>query len=178
MKLIGLLGAARSGKDTVAKILADVHGFHVVSTGFHIKKRLDPAIQSAFGFSAHTEIDKEKDQIRTTLQAFGNAARAVVEHDLWNEITVKSMADQLDNRPSRFVNTRLIEADECQRWLERGGTLWRIIRPGKVMNEFEEKQYNLLLSQNPTAISEHIMNSGSVNDLTVRVIDRSRVYLP
>lgn len=81
--VIGISGVARAGKDTLGNGIArkfSKQGMPALRISFasEVKSALDRAIKQTFGFSAFTEIPKEKEIIRPILVAY---AEAVKKHD-------------------------------------------------------------------------------------------------
>ena len=116
--LIAFTGYARSGKDVAASALVDSLGFVRVAFGDVIKRQLDPLIRAHLGFSAFTEVDSQKSQIRGVLEQWGDAN--------YNAI----LAEMMSQLPPRTVNSRLVRIREAEAWVGRGGLIVQIKRPG------------------------------------------------
>lgn len=114
---IAFAGYARVGKDVAAAALVEL-GYKKVAFGDIIKRHLDPVVRAQLGFSAFTENDAEKRQIRATLEAWGDAAY---------EPIIKEFFDTL---PTPAVNGRLVRVREAREWVARGGIIAEIQRPG------------------------------------------------
>lgn len=111
-------GFARAGKDEFGAELAKVLGLQRVAIGDLIKGQLDPLIRQHLGFSAFTEVDEEKAQIRETLVRWG--------YSNYRNILAEFMA----SLPERAINTRIFRKVEAEAWVEAGGVVWEIQRPG------------------------------------------------
>lgn len=115
---IALAGYARVGKDTAAEALRDI-GYQQVSFGNLIKRRLDPVIVKYCGFSAFTEDDHQKRQIRGLLEQAGEAMYESLIEEFFRSL------------PERAVNSRLVRTREAEKWIAGGGVIVEIRRPGK-----------------------------------------------
>lgn len=118
MLRIALHGYARVGKDEVGKILVSQHGLTRVAFGDLIKADLDALVQQHLGFSAFTDNDQQKSQIRQLLVHWGYANYMSIEHRFFSSL------------PERAVNTRIFRALECYKWRDAGGSTYQVIRPG------------------------------------------------
>lgn len=126
---IALIGWKRCGKDEVARILIRDHGFQRHSFGDIIKRQLDDVIQTHLGFSAFTEYDPEKNIIRPFLE-------------VWSDINNTGLLNEfLDSIPARAVNNRCVKLTEAKAWVDRGGVIVWIDRPGAhPASKWEEDQ--------------------------------------
>ena len=125
---IALHGYARVGKDEAGKVLASRYGLERVAFGDLIKGDLDAIVQKHCGFSAFTQNDTQKSQIRELLVHYGYAAYQSIE------------ARFFGNLPSRAVNTRIFRARECLLWRQRGGKILLVKRDGYGPAEPKEKE--------------------------------------
>jgi hypothetical protein len=115
--LIAFIGYARSGKDEAAKPLITA-GYNRVCFGDIIKKQIDTLVQRHLGFSAFTEIDAEKKQIRPILEQ-------------WGEVNYSNILNHFfETLPNPAVNTRLCRLREAYEWVNRGGIIVRVVRAG------------------------------------------------
>lgn len=117
LNLVAFAGYARSGKDVAAQVLIE-KGYKRVAFGDIIKRQVDGLVRQHLGFSAFTENDAQKRQIRGLLEQWGEANYDGV------------MKEFFDSLPDRAVNTRLVRAREAREWLDRGGVIIRVRRPG------------------------------------------------
>ncbi len=115
---IGLIGYARTGKDTAGEILIRRFGLVRVALGDIIKRQLDPLVMQHLGFSAFTQEDHQKKQIRNTLVHWGYA-----NYD-------RILAEFMHDLPGRCVATRVFRLEEAEAWQAKGGLLFEIRRPG------------------------------------------------
>jgi hypothetical protein len=135
--IIGLSGYARSGKDTVAAILAR-HGYQRAAFADKIREALyllNPSIQAP-GFARSASVrsivdaigwETAKDDcpdIRALLQRLGSdMAHPIFGADCWVRIGLAAIDGLTVFTDCRFP----LEANQIQ---ERGGVMWRINRPG------------------------------------------------
>lgn len=132
--IIGLSGYAQTGKDTVAKFLVDNYGFTRVAFADKLRDvayglnpivkpglRLKDAVDEMGWDKAKTRIP----EVRNVLQNLGLAVRENLGFDTWVNAALNTAAqtEDLVITDVRFIN----EADAIR---ERGGKIWRVIRPG------------------------------------------------
>lgn len=91
MKLIGITGVARSGKNLFSSVAKDIltkKGYDVkeLSLAEELKKDLYDLIYSKTGISTYTEIDEEKELIRPLMIAHGNMMRKVTRGKHWTSL--------------------------------------------------------------------------------------------
>lgn len=123
MKLIGIGGYARSGKDLFAKVATEIlieHGVNVDSfaLAYELKNDLKDLIFNKTGINVFTEKTEEKNIIRPLLVAYGDVMRKISNGKYWTnklEQTIgKSKANVgfiTDIRYDHYVE------DECS-WLQ------------------------------------------------------------
>jgi len=123
MKLIGIGGYARSGKDLFAKVATEIlieHGVNVdrFALAYELKNDLKDLIFNKTGINVFTEKTEEKNIIRPLLVAYGDVMRKISNGKYWTnklEQTIgKSKADVgfiTDIRYDHYVE------DECS-WLQ------------------------------------------------------------
>lgn len=178
MKLIGLHGKARSGKDTVADHLVENHGFVKVSFAEPIKK----GICAMFDLPMSIFDDDQKDEVidwigkspRQLAQTLGTEwGRELISPSLW--------IDVLDNKLDRLAEWKpglkvvvpdvrfeaggdVDQGDEAQ-YVREFGELWHIQRPGcaKVNAHVSEAGIK------PAAGEATIVNDGTLPALYAQV---------
>jgi hypothetical protein len=153
--LIAFAGYAREGKDAAAQRLI-ASGWKRCAFGDIIKRQLDPLINHHLGFSAFTEDDTQKKQIRPILEQ-------------WGEVNYDGvMREFFDTLPARAVNTRLVRLREAKEWMRRGGVILRIRRPGvEPATDWERDRLQELYDGG--AMHDTILNEGTVEQLWNRV---------
>jgi hypothetical protein len=163
--IVGLTGFAGSGKDTVAEILVQEHGFKRYAFADKLREMayaINPIIVcrginyrlaelvDAYGW------DKAKREIagvREFLQDLGVWHRDNVSEDFWVGLVAKKVSDEF---PLRFVITDVRFPNEA-RWVrEQWGQVWRVTRPGVgPINDHVSEKLDL-------AADNTILNNGSL----------------
>lgn len=167
MKLIGLIGKARVGKDTVAAHLCAEHGIGSYAFADPMKWMLHQAFPEVDFYEGDREapIDWLGKSPRQLLQTLGTEwGRDCVHPDLWvliaeNECQVaKQLGQSLAVTDVRFHN----EADMI---LRNGGELWLVVRPDATqvaIHISEEAQWDAY----PTTL---ITNDGTFDELHAQI---------
>lgn len=129
--IIGLSGYAQSGKDTVANYLIKEHGF--IRRAFADNLRnvlydLNPMIGTE-PLQVKVDVEgwekaKQHFEVRRLLQELGLAARNHIHPEVW----VTSALERVLN--DRVVVTDVRFLNEARAIKERGGEIWRVVRPG------------------------------------------------
>lgn len=115
--LVAFAGYARVGKDVAAGALA-AYGHQRIAFGSIIKGQVDLLVQRHLGFSAYTEVDAQKKQIRGLLEQWGEANYDNITDELFKAL------------PDRAVNARIVRLREAREWVKRGGVIIELQRPG------------------------------------------------
>lgn len=130
MKLIGLIGRARSGKDTVAGYLARRHKFTQVAFADPVKEMLE----AAFGGINFRDGDREQPidwlgkSPRQLMQTLGTEwGRNQVHPELWVMLTEQKVKNAVEfNLPLVISDVRYY--NEANMILKHGGELWFVSR--------------------------------------------------
>lgn len=139
---IGLVGKARSGKDTVAGMLVEHHGYHRVAFADRLKAAaldIDPVVTSPAPAWWHGrlaevveelgwEAAKEIPEVRRFLQHLGVAVRDHVDADAWVAAAGRDI-DALHGTGRPVVVSDVRFENEVQAIASRGGLVVRIERP-------------------------------------------------
>lgn len=153
--MVAFTGVARAGKDEAGQALID-EGYVRRCFGDIIKRQVDPLVRQYLGFSAFTQNDAEKNQIRAVLEHWGDSNYDGI------------MAEYFDDLPKRCVNTRLVRVREAQEWRKRGGIVVEIKRIGYgPASNWERDCLNEL--RQAGMIDHTILNDGSIEDLQAKV---------
>jgi hypothetical protein len=179
--IIGLTGYAQSGKDSVAKILVEKHGFIRVAFADRIRDFVfdadpmytlvgnEPRYLRSFVESVGWEEAKKHPEVRRLLQNIGVAARNIFGEQFWIDQAMRQLDPENDYviTDVRFVN----EANTLQQmgeWVE-GATveLWRIKRAGTdaINSHVSEKEMD------GYKVDKILSNSGTLEDLEL-LVDR------
>lgn len=131
MKLIGLIGRARSGKDTVGRHLSNSHDFLDQSFAAPMKNMLSVA------FPGVNFRDGDREQPipwlgkspRQLLQTLGTEwGRDLIHSDLWTLMMQQKIQQARTDGWEGFVVTDVRFHNEAKMILAEGGELWHIIR--------------------------------------------------
>lgn len=144
--VVGLSGYARSGKDTVAKILRDDHGYTPIAYADLLRscvEALNPIVgvddftnpkpkairyldaKEAWGYEGAKE-SPYGDEFRGVLQRMGtDVGRNLLGGNIWVEATMNSL-----ETGQRYVVTDCRFPNEAQAVLNKNGFMIRIKRPG------------------------------------------------
>jgi len=142
--MIGIGGLARSGKDTLAKNLAEVierdWGCEVKIFSFaqELKSHMDEFLIKNYGISAFTEDTEEKNIIRDLLVCHGETMKKFYEKTVWADIVI----DKIDSDPETFfpIISDVRFDFEAERVQDQGGSVIHISKIGnKPPNEIEAK---------------------------------------
>jgi hypothetical protein len=165
-QFVGLSGYARSGKDTVAAFLVAECGYRQICFADRLKSfvvALFPSVAEVVN-DAGGDWERAKDdpEVRRMLQGVGHAARIHVGQNVWINAALGSVG-----KDERIVVSDMQFVNEADTIAARGGTLFRIERPGT-------KPINNHVSE--TALDRYDgFHAVLVNDRTIEVLhDRVR----
>jgi hypothetical protein len=164
--IIGLSGYARSGKDTVAQFLVENYGYTRVAFADNIRHMLldlNPYVGIGPSNYNHTTLSdlvalngwegaKQHPEVRRLLQDLGE--------DVWINaaLSTPTQNDGLVITDVRFIN-------EAEAIKNRGGQIWRVIRPGvtAVNSHISETQMD------GYSYDRIVDNSGDFKDLSIEI---------
>lgn len=138
MKVLGICGYARSGKDTLYETIEKYYKGNVYRVAFAdpIKHDLAEFILTNFNISVWTDIDEEKDIIRPILVAYGESQRKI-DPLYW----VKRGMYQLDfNSDDLYVFTDVRNKTELEAIKEYGDSIF-IKRAGREPANNTEEEF-------------------------------------
>jgi predicted kinase len=167
--LIGLCGAAGSGKDTVAAILREKAAFYRVA----FAEPLYQMVAVVTGLMPEDLQDREvKEAVipwlgkspRQMLQSLGTEwGRSMVKDSVWIDLATRRI-EQLQASGRSVVVTDVRFENEAEAIRSLGGELWRVVRPaGCVASEAMRHSSEAGLSAG--LIDREIANTGSLGDL-------------
>lgn len=170
--LIGLAGYAQSGKDTVAGILVERHGFTRVAFADTLKQvayEIDPLVDYFDWTERLTEVvdrygwdeAKQFPHVRAILQRLGVAVRNNLGETTWIDAAMRKAArhEHVVISDVRFRN----EADAIK---AAGGEMWRIKRPGVEAVNGHISEHDL---QGYTRYDRIVNNDSTIHDLAETV---------
>lgn len=162
MKLIGLMGRKRSGKDTVFEILHR-KAPQVVRVAFAdgVKEEVAAAINRPVSY-----IEEHKTQLRLLLQAWGTEYRRnLCSPTYWIDRT-RDVIQQYADGDAIVVLTDVRFPNEAALIQELGGTTVRVYRPGFDTSDDEHSSETALDDFKADAV---IWNPGGLSELENRV---------
>ena len=175
--LIGLLGAAGAGKDTIASVLTEYFGFEKIAFAdpvYKFAEKLNPWLMIG-GISIKLndlvrnigwEVAKRQHQeVRSLIQTLGTeCGRNVISEDIW----VDTWNENYTRRAGKHVIVPDVRfANEWARLKVYGGEVWKIVNPNNVgigVQHASEQLWNTL------PYDVQIDNSGTLLDLRAKVI--------
>ncbi len=166
MKLIGLIGRARSGKDTVAGYLARRHMFAHIAFADPMKQMLETAFGDLFRDGDREKpIDWLGKSPRQLMQTLGTEwGRNQVHPELWVLLTEQKVKHFVELDMSLVISDVRFH-NEADMILNHGGELWHIVRPdffpvgGHVSEMADWEAYP----------HKKILNAGSLEELFLQV---------
>lgn len=169
--IIGLIGYAQSGKDTVASILIERYGFERRAFADKIRDILydmNPIVScSPSGYLQDLvnlvgwDEAKQEPQVRKLLQNLGVACRTHIDTDVWVDAAMNTM-----DVSKNYVITDVRFLNEIDRLRSARATIWRVTRPGVGPVNQHVSETELASVQ----ADETIYNDGDKNDLLAKVI--------
>jgi hypothetical protein len=171
VKLIGLSGYARSGKDTVASYLIENHEYTKMAFADPIREsliRLNPIVEvkgmggymplaTAVRFLGWETLKSDCPDVRKLLQRMGTeVGREMFGKDLWVEQAFKQIPEG-----SSVVFSDVRYRNEADAIKQSGGEVWRIERPGVNAANDHTSEHDL----DGYEFDHRIMNYGPVEDL-------------
>lgn len=133
--VIGLTGFAGSGKDTVADILVEEHGYVKLAFADPLREMLlilNPHVGSPKPLSKLVEengwrwVKSRFPEARRLMQVLGtDVVRNMIDESFW----VKSLARRLEGIEKAVISDVRFP-DEAELIRERGGTIWKVERSG------------------------------------------------
>lgn len=177
--LIGLVGKARSGKDSVAARLVEAHGYVRVAFADPLKQAalavnpivvcgegpddpFEPTLRLADAVRLYGwEVAKDEiPEVRSFLQNFGQAVRDVLGEDIWRDRALAE-ADRLHDAGVPVAITDVRYRNEAAGILARGGVLVRVLRPGNAGAGNHRSETDL----DSYKVTWQVWNDGTLADL-------------
>lgn len=173
MRLIGICGFARTGKDEACRVL----GGYRIAFADALKADLAPVIRDRYGLMATGLTPAQKEVVRPLFVAHGAVGRAL-DPDMWVEPVVeriqsveRMMAEgSIPEQPVVITDCRYV--NELQRIISLRGRVIYLLRPGYgPANEEEQRSIGEILR----LVQEHqldltvVVNDGTLADLGERL---------
>lgn len=155
IKVIGISGPARAGKDTLFEVLDDLfETVNLTRLAFAdaLKAECDDFLKTHTGISAFTSDTAEKEIIRPFLVAYGSKVRRKMNPRCWIECIEKSIKE--NKKDTIYVLTDVRYPNELD-WIEgQGGLSIHVSRDGVLpANSEEEINDPILRSRSKLSIS-------------------------
>ena len=135
MKIIGIAGLARSGKDTIAKHLAR-YGYFAIAFADPLRGILRDqlGVQDQYmDVAKEIPMQPHGASYRTLMQTFGDAGRNI-HGDFWIQLLERQLGEFADEHTS-VVITDVRYSNEAQ-WVRQYGHLWHVRRSNQLtLNE-------------------------------------------
>ena len=167
VRLIGLTGHARSGKDSVSSVLVDDYGFTRVSFADAIRDvayLTDPHVIRPLVDTYGWEAAKGEPGVREFLQDLGMAVRLVLGPDTWVDAALPQFRSERDMPLTVVSDVRF--PNEVAAIRECGGVIWQVVRPGVSAVNGHESEHAL----SDLIPDRVIRNSGTLEDLRTEVL--------
>lgn len=174
--IIGLTGYAQSGKDTLANILIENHGYTRIAFADKIRDfiyAVNPMVEPGLYLKdAVDEMgwDKAKvtiTEVRRLLQDIGIGARTIFGSQFWINEAMRSILRSPDT-DMRYVITDVRFINEANMIKANNGQIWRVKRNGvdAVNSHVSESEMDNF------KVDQIFLNNGSLEDLAALVKSR------
>lgn len=189
--LVGLSGVVDAGKDEVARIFVEEHGFKQLALATKMKEAalaLDPIIDfevvmgpggaireirpvrlSEIIEKVGPEKAKEHPEVRRTYQRMGTeVGRRTIDEQLWIKLVFALVRDRRADSDIVISDVRFV--NEAQ-YIGARGHVWRIIRPGAGLEgEAAEHISEWELTDDTDGLFDYFLhNDGTIEDLSEKV---------
>lgn len=141
MKVIGISGLARSGKDTVYEMCRDAlvslnKSSERLAFADELKRESDDFLMKNIGISAFTEVSSEKEIIRPFLVTYGTHLRRKLNERCW----IEKVETQINNRKEDYIFITDVRYDNEISWVHSlNGLSIHVEREGNKAPNEEEK---------------------------------------
>ncbi len=166
MKVVGICGLARCGKDSFFEMCQrQLSGNNINSVRFafadSLKEECNEILEKYVGISAFTEVSKEKEVIRPLLVTYGTHVRRKLNPNCWIDKIQNKVQDNLNNNNIVFITDVRFE-NEID-WIHgMGGQSVHITREGvKAPNQEELKNNPILMNKSSHKIQWKDFNQES-----------------
>lgn len=182
--IIGLSGYAQSGKDTVANILVEKHGYTRIAFADPIRNLLyemDPLIpkgyrESVINYRLQDLVDSygwdkvkvDYPEVRRLLQELGVGARKLFGDKFWIYEALSDVA------PQDKVVVSDVRFENEAKWIQEfNGQIWRIKRVGtEAVNDHVSES-----EMDGYPVDQIFVNNGTIEDLEITIGTRMRSFV-
>jgi hypothetical protein len=182
VKIIGISGAARSGKDTFADCLIEVLSSmniasHKMSFANQLKIEVKDFLQKTIGIDSFTQDDEEKKIIRPFLVTWGTEVRRKQNPNIW----IDHVESQLDENKVNII-TDVRFGNEMDWLKDKGGYsvfVSRYLENGAIVepaNETESENNDVLINRSDFQLS--LTTVENLNWLTAVVYETLHKLVP
>ena len=162
IKIIGVSGFARSGKDTFVKIASNILNYNGYTTqkfafADGLKNDLDSWLKDKYGISSWTDNDEEKKLIRPFMVAHGCGKRIQTQGQYWIdkvELQIKNFSKSVKSNHVFFISD--VRFPNEASWIHTCDNSWLV----------HLKKYNYHYSD-----SSIFVDGKSRNDLPIKIFD-------
>lgn len=141
MKVIGISGLARSGKDTIYEMCRDAlvsldKSSERLAFADELKRESDDFLMKNIGISAFTEVSAEKEIIRPFLVTYGTHLRRKLNERCW----IEKVEEQIENKKEDYIFITDVRYDNEISWVHSlKGLSIHVERVGNKAPNEEEK---------------------------------------
>lgn len=164
-KVIGLTGAARSGKDTVADHLVWEHDFIRIAWAEPIKAMVCAMLNVNRGWieqNKEVPFDSKIPSPRVLMQTLGTEwGREVISPTLWIDLGLKKLQEASDDGFPGAVVTDCRFNNEAAALFRRGAHMWHITRPDVPAVNPHASEKGIKAAY----IDQYLVNDGTIEDL-------------
>lgn len=177
--IIGICGAAGSGKDTfflvAQKIIKDAKRFAFAD---ELKKECNDLLSDNVGISSFTDCPKEKEMIRPLLVYYGTHIRRKLDPNCWVNKIKKSVLSSDRKKQTAFI-TDVRYPNELE-WIHSSGGKCIFINREKIVDaNVEEKENNkILVNLCEHSITWPTVGDNKIDDLTPIVRPALKQLMP
>lgn len=176
--IIGIAGRAQHGKDTIGQVLVARYGYQHAAFADKVRELalvINPTVvhdmNGKMMFSRLSDLvevygwngAKKLPEVRRLLQSIGEGARQVLGDDVW----INALFATIDPN-ANYVITDVRYQNEVDAIRNRGGVVWRVVRPGfdNGVDANHPSERNVALLD----VDVDITNDGSVEELQAKVV--------
>lgn len=188
IRIVGITGRKRSGKDTAGKILVDEFGFTRLAFADSLKK----ACQNIFGFSDEQVFGDELKEV--TDDYWGHSPREFLQYigtelfreklpelmgnlgkDIWIRSVERQLQNLVDEGKTKFVITDVRFPNELEFIAKHGGTSLKAVRPALTETTGNTHASEIMIDD--FVCDVQMDNDSSLDDFNEKVREFARITL-